>query len=107
LAERAARLARLIAPRSPDDADQLRLGSSCVQIASQQALASRSERDAIYGWSQCALGDRQIRRATYWALRGGPIAVDDYDVTFSAAIAATRARFCEIQRLRCQLLAQV
>jgi hypothetical protein len=107
LAEHAQQLARRLATRSPDAADQLRLGSSCVDIAAQQALAAREERDAIYGWSQCSLGERQIRRATYQALRGGHIETRDYDSTFDAAIAATRARHSEIQRLRRQLFAQV
>src|SRR5205823_5175433 len=60
------------------EADQLRLGASCVQIAAERALAAHSEREAILGWSECELGDRQIRGATYRALAAGQIGNGEY-----------------------------
>ncbi len=82
------------------EADQLRLGASCIQIAAERALAAHSEREAILGWSECELGDRQIRGATYRALALGRIGNGEYDETFDAAIVAARIRRDELLRLR-------
>jgi hypothetical protein len=103
LFERATVLSRLLAQASTDESDLLRLGASCVGIGSRQALAARDLREAILGWSECELGDRQIRGATYRAYRKGRIRTRDYDFTFGAAIHATRARRDELLRLRRQL----
>jgi hypothetical protein len=103
LFERATILSRLVAPLNVDESDLLRLGASCVGIGSQQALAARDLREAILGWAECELGDRQIRGATYRAFRSGCIRTRDYDFTFGLAVKATRARRDEMLRLRRQL----
>ena len=84
-------------------ADLLRLGASCIQLASNHAFSTRHEREAIRSWAECDLGERQIRSATYHALRNGFIKTPDYDDVFRAAAEATRARRDEMLRLRRQL----
>jgi hypothetical protein len=100
LVEHAHLLARRLGPVCADQSDRLRLGAGCVSIAAQRALATRDEREAIRSWSECELGDRQIRSATYHALALGRIDNFIYDRTFAAAIEATRARRDEMLRLR-------
>jgi hypothetical protein len=103
LAQAALELMQTLPPQDGQLIDWLRLGASCIQLASDQAFTARHDRDAIRGWSECELGERQIRRATYHALRCGFIRTRDYDGLFRIAACATRARRDETERLRRRL----
>ena len=103
MARAALELMAHLPPRAQHLTDLLRLGASCVQLAAEQAFTARHERDAMRGWDECELGERQIRSATYQALRGGFIKSRDYDQVFHAAAQATRARRDETLRLRRRL----
>jgi len=103
LAEAALQLLHALPPRNDHLADLLRLGASCIQLAADQAFIARHERDAVRAWGECEAGERQIRRATYHALRCGFIRSRDYDQLFRIAARATRARRDETQRLRRRL----
>jgi hypothetical protein len=83
-----------------DDADLMRLAASCIDLAARRALATRDDAEAIRSWRECALGEQQIRAATYWAMRRGRLHAREYDETFGAAASATRAREAEIDRLK-------
>jgi hypothetical protein len=74
-----------------------------LRIASQQAVGAPDERQAIRCWSQCALGERQIRSATYRAMRKQRIQTREYDFTFVLAHRAALAREEELLRLRRRL----
>jgi hypothetical protein len=84
-------------------ADLMRLAASCVDIAARRALATRDQHEAIRSWRECALGEQQIRAATYWAMRRGHLDTRDYDETFGKAASAARARDAELERLTRQL----
>jgi hypothetical protein len=86
------------------DADLLRLGANCMRIAAHSALQSREVRQTLRDWKECALAERQIRLATYRALRDGAIDAKRYDEVFALARVAARTREDERQRLRRQLL---
>lgn len=86
------------------DADLLRLGASCMKIASHAALQSSDVRQTLQSWRECALAERQIRLATFRALRDGCIDKRRYDRLFEMATRAARVREDERQRLRRQLL---
>jgi hypothetical protein len=103
LVDRAALMARHLASSSEDEADLLRLGATCVQIAAEQAVGARNDHEAIRAWSQCELGERQIRVATCAALRKKRIHTLDYDRTFALASQAYQARSNVMLRLRWQL----
>lgn len=87
-----------------DDADLLRLGGSCMRIAAHDALQARDPRQTLRSWRECALAERQVRLATFHALRDGCIEADVYDQIFELARKAARIREDERQRLRRQLL---
>jgi hypothetical protein len=106
LIEAAIELSRRVGRRAEDEADLMRLGATCVRIASERALAARSDQEAIGGWRECDPGEKQIRFATYWAMRRGAIDVRDYDALFGAAIRAAHARKDEIDRLRIRVQAE-
>lgn len=106
LSETAGALSRRLHGRDEDASDLLRLGATCIRLAAESALAAGSEREAIYRWRQCGLGDTQIRAATYRALRRGFIDTATYDATLAASITATRIRTDELVRLRRRLLVQ-
>lgn len=101
LIRRTSALLQRIGPRD-QDADLLRMAASCVDLAARRALATRNEAEAIRSWRECALGEQQIRAATYWAMRRGHIGTRDYDAAFGAAASAARAREAEIDRLKRQ-----
>jgi hypothetical protein len=103
LAEAALELMRALPSRNDQLTDLLRVGASCMQLASDQAFTARNERDAIRAWSECEPGERQIRSATYHALCRGLIRSRDYDALFRIAARATRARRDETERLRRRL----
>lgn len=102
LSEAAAVLARRLAT-THEDADLLRLGASCMHIAAQAALQSNDSRQTLRSWRECALAERQIRLATFSALRVGCIDNRTYDDIFRLAREAARIREDERQRLRRQL----
>jgi hypothetical protein len=106
LVEAAHELSKRIGRRAEGEADLLRLGGTCVRIASERALAARSDREAIGGWRECDPGEKQIRFATYWAMRRGAIGARDYDALFGVAIRAAHARKDEIDRLRVRVQAE-
>ena len=99
----AGELMRRLPLRAENLADLLRLGSSCLIIAAEQAFGERDPRKAIQLWAQCDAGERQIRSGTYHALRNGFIKNRDYDALFAIAAEARRARQRETHRLRRRL----
>jgi hypothetical protein len=74
-----------------------------MRIAAQDALASRDACRTLQRWRECSLAERQIRLATYRALRIGCIKTGTYDHMFRLASKAARVREDERQRLRRQL----
>jgi hypothetical protein len=99
----ARRLSRQLQRALPDESDLLRFGATCVDLAAQQALAARDDRQAVRGWAECDIGDRQIRIATYRALAHQVITTAEYDDTFATSIRAANARRDEMLRLRRRL----
>jgi hypothetical protein len=87
-----------------DDADLFRLGATCMRIASQNALQGRDPQEVLRSWRECALAERQIRLATYRALKAGWIDNRRYDEMFHLARMTTRVREDERQRIRRQIL---
>jgi hypothetical protein len=104
LVDEAHRISRGISHSASADSDLLRLAAGCVSLGARRAIAARDPRDAIGGWNECRLGDRQIRLATYRVLLQGLIDTRQYDRVLAAAISATRAREDELLRLRRHLL---
>jgi len=104
LVEEALRVSRGLTHTAAGDSELLRLAAGCVALGARRAIAARDPRDAIAGWNECRLGDRQIRLATYRALRSGLVDIRQYDRVLAAAISATRAREDELLRLRRGLL---
>jgi hypothetical protein len=102
LYEAAENLARQLYGRHADS-DLLQLGATCMRIASHDALQASDPRRAIRSWRECLLAERQIRMATFRALRDGCIRVAEYDQMFMLAMLATRIREDERQRLRRKL----
>jgi hypothetical protein len=96
-------LMRRLPLRACNTVDLLRLGSTCLGIAAQNAFSERDARQAVRMWKQCDAGEQQIRTGTYQALRNGFIKNRDYDGLFAIAADARRARQRELQRLRRQL----
>ena len=86
------------------DAYLLQMGASCMHLASVAALQSNDLRQTLQSWRECALAERQIRIATYRALRDGYINKYRYDLMFQTARRAALVREDERQRLRRQLL---
>ena len=97
-------LAQRIVRRATTEHDLLRLGASCLRISAERALGSSDPYAAARAWNECALGEQQIRMATFRALKKGIITNFQYDQLFLAATAAVRAREREIGRLRERLL---
>jgi len=89
--------------RAENITDLFRIGCSCLEVASQSAFAARSEAEALHYWEQAALGERQLRKATYHALREGHVNNAIYDRLFTIANLARRARHDEIVRVRRRL----
>lgn len=85
------------------EADLLRLGATCVQLGAERALQARDARIAIRSWHECSLGEKQIRIATYRALRDGCLETEIYDEMFRLCSWAARVREFERQRLRRRL----
>lgn len=104
LFEAAAVLSRRLSPTT-DEGHLLQLGAGCMRIAAHDALASHDPRSTLRSWRECALAERQIRLATYRALRVGAIDNATYDQLFAMARETARIREHERQRLRRQLLA--
>jgi hypothetical protein len=86
------------------DFDLFRLGACCMQIAAESALQANDPKEALRRWRECSLADRQIRIATYRALRARCIGSDVYDQMFRLARKAARFREEERLRLRSRLL---
>ncbi len=103
LFEAAAVLSRRLSPHT-DNGHLLQLGAGGMRIAAHHALASNDPHSTLRSWRECSLADRQIRLATYQALRAGAIDNATYDEIFAMARQATRIREHERQRLRRQLL---
>jgi hypothetical protein len=81
----------------------MHLGASCMRIAAENALQSHDARQTLRSWRECILADRQIKLATYLALRRGAISNGHYDDIFGLAREASRLREQERQRLRREL----
>jgi hypothetical protein len=103
MARMALELMRRLPSRAEELKDLLRLGASCIQIASEHAFGARNEHEAIRAWNECELGVRQIRSSTYRALRRGFITSQVYDQVFRIAAWATRLREDETLCLRRRL----
>jgi hypothetical protein len=86
-----------------DDGYLLHLGASCMRIAAERALQSHDARQALRAWRECILADRQIKMATYFALRSRTVDNGTYDDVFALSRTAARLREDERQRLRRQL----
>lgn len=86
-----------------EDADLLVLGANCMRMAAHAALQTTDPRQALRSWRECALAERQIRIATYRALRDGCIENPEYDALFGLAAKVARTREDERQRIRRQL----
>ncbi|MCU1276514.1 MAG: hypothetical protein JWM53_60 [bacterium] len=104
--EAAAALSRRLST-STEDGYLLHLGASCMRIASESALQARNENEGLRAWRECILADRQIKLATYLALRRGTIDNGTFDDIFAMAREASRLREEERQRLRRQLNRQI
>ncbi len=91
---------RRLGTLSPDEADLLRLGASCLKSATYRAITAANEREAVRSWIETEVGECQIRSATYSALRKGQISNLDYDTIFALAASAFRVRQDELARLR-------
>ncbi len=83
-----------------DAGDLLRLGAACVHFAAERAFMTHHEQEAVRSWKECDLGEKQIRRATFRALKAGHIQNADYDQLFHVANEANRIRQRELTRLR-------
>ncbi|MDB4969140.1 MAG: hypothetical protein JWN44_4829 [Myxococcales bacterium] len=103
LFEAAAVLARQLSTTF-DDADLFQLGGVCMRIAAESALQTSDPKEALRRWQECTLAERQIRIATYRALRAGCIDNELYDGLFRLAKTAARVREDERLRLRWRLL---
>jgi hypothetical protein len=86
-----------------DDGHLMHLGASCMRIAAEGALQARSASETLRSWRECLLAERQIKLATYLALRRGAIDNGTYDDLFALASRARRLREEERQRLRRQI----
>jgi hypothetical protein len=102
LFEAAAVLSRRLSTTT-DDGYLMHLGASCMRIAAHCALQSHDSRETLRRWRECMLAERQIRLATYGALRSGGIDNATYDEIFGMARQAARIRENERQRLRREL----
>jgi len=100
--ESAAALSRRLST-STDEGHLLHLGASCMRLAAEQALQARSNWDALRSWRDCALADRQIKLAIYYALRRGTVDTGTYDDLFRLSHSVARLREDERQRLRREL----
>ena len=83
-----------------DDGYLLHLGASCLRIAAEKALQSHNGWQALRAWRECILAERQIKLATYFALRHGTVDNGTYDDLFALSRTASRLREEERQRLR-------
>jgi hypothetical protein len=86
------------------DADLFHLGAACMRIAAENALQTQDPKEALRSWQECTLAERQIRIATYRALRAGCIGKEVYDDIFRVARTAARVRESERLRLRWRVL---
>jgi hypothetical protein len=103
LVHAALELMRRLPLTAHNSVDLLRLGATCISIAAEQAFGERDERRAVHLWAQCDAGERQVRSATYHALRNNFIKNRLYDELFAIANQARRARRSERDRLRRRL----
>ncbi len=101
----AASLSRRLTTAS-DDGHLMHLGASCMRIAAEGALQARSATEALRSWRECLLAERQIKLATYLALRRGAVDNGTYDDVFALARATACLREAERQRLRRQIQQQ-
>jgi hypothetical protein len=92
-------LSRVLSGVHPE-ADVLQLGATCMQIAIENMLKTKDQREVIRCWRECALGEKQIRLVTYRALRDGCINTNTYDEMFRLASIAARIREHERQSQR-------
>jgi hypothetical protein len=103
LVHTARELSRKLPLAAVDVTDLLRLGFTCVHFAGERAFATHNEQEQVLAWKECELGERQIRRATFQALKAGWIQNQDYDQLFQIANHAKRIRDRELSRLRRRL----
>jgi hypothetical protein len=101
--DRALALADRLQPTAPRDSADLRHGGASLHLSALQALSTSDEQATVRAWLECELGDQQIRRATYRALRHQAIGSEDYDRLFAAAVRAGSARSEQLLRLRQRL----
>ncbi len=88
---------------STEDGYLMHLGASCMRIAAEKALQSNNAWQALRAWRECILAERQIKLATYLALRHGVLDNGTYDDLFAMSRTASRLREEERQRLRREL----
>ncbi|HEX9102819.1 MAG TPA: hypothetical protein VF997_11480 [Polyangia bacterium] len=97
--ESAAALSRRLSTTT-DEGHLLHLGASCMRLAAEQALQARNHWEAMRGWRDCTLADRQIKLAIYYGLRRGTVDNGTYDDLFRLSRDVARLREEERQRLR-------
>ena len=90
-----------------EDGHVLYLGASCMRIAAEQALQARTRVEALRSWRECLLAERQIKWATFTALRRGAVDNGTYDDLFALCRKAALLRDEERQRLRRELQSQM
>ena len=83
-----------------EDGHLMHLGASCMRIAAEGALQAQSHTAALRSWRECLLAERQIKLATFWALRRGAVDNGIYDDLFALSRRAASLREEERQRLR-------
>ncbi len=103
LCEQTRSVIRLLPISARAEAERLRLAVSCVLVAGERALGARDESEALRSWLECELSERQIRVATYRALRKRAITCADHEAVFAVANRASRARRQLLVRLRRRL----
>ena len=101
----AAALSRKLTTAS-DDGHLMHLGASCMRIAAEGALQARSLSEVLRCWRECLLAERQIKLATFMALRRGAVDKGTYDDVFALSQRAARLREAERQRVRREIQAQ-
>ncbi len=87
-----------------DTALLARLGMTCVAQSAQKALLSHTEVAALRAWTDCALGEQQLRDAIFRAFRHGSIDTDQFDHVFVLLKRAAEHRASERIRLRQRIL---
>ena len=95
----AAALARKLTTAT-EDGHLMHLGASCMRIAAEGALQARSLSEVLRCWRECLLAERQIKLATFQALRRRAVDTGTYDDIFALSRRAAALRESERQRVR-------